>query len=173
MRKLKSIFLDRDGVINFDKGYVHKKEEFEFIPEIFDLLKYFKDREFTLFIITNQSGIGRGYYSLEDFHKLNTWMLREFEKFDIHIERVEFCPHKPTDECVCRKPQTGMLDRIMKDYDVDLENSWMIGDKESDINFAKNGKIQKTIYVDIKNKGMTRTRPDFIVTSIGDIKNII
>ena len=173
MQKLKSIFLDRDGVINFDKGYVHKKEDFDFIPEIFDLLKYFKDREFTLFIITNQSGIGRGYYSLGDFNKLNTWMLSELEKFDIHIERVEFCPHKPTDECICRKPKTGMLDQIMKDYDIDLDNSWMIGDKESDINFAKNGKIKKTICVDISNKVMTKTKPDFIVTSLGDIKNII
>lgn len=173
MRKLKSIFLDRDGVINFDKGYVHKKEEFTFIPGIFDLLKYFRIRGFTLFITTNQSGIGRGYYSLEAFNELTSWMLGEFERFNINIEAIEFCPHLPKEECNCRKPKTGMLDKISKDYDIDFNNSWMIGDKESDIIFGRNGNIKNTIYINMDNKKMTKISPDYVVGSLKDIKEII
>lgn len=152
----KAIFLDRDGVINVDKNYVYKISEFEFIPEIFDVLKYLQNLDYLLFIITNQSGIARGYYTKEDFFKLNIWMINEFKKENIFISQVEFCPHHPMENCKCRKPKMGMIENILKNYDVDLSNSWLIGDNLSDIDCARNAGIKNMIKInneisDIKN----------------------
>jgi len=143
----KALFLDRDGVINEDYGYVYKKENFKFSQGIFELLRYFQQKDYLLFIITNQSGIGRKYYSLEDFEDLSRWMLKEFEKEKIKIERIEHCPHLPSDNCVCRKPRTGMIDTILNHYHIDLQNSWLIGDKQSDIDLAYHAKIGQSISI--------------------------
>lgn len=152
----KAIFLDRDGVINIDKNYVYKISDFEFVPKIFDILKYLQDLDYLLFIITNQSGIGRGYYTKEDFFKLTDWMINELKKSNIVIYQVEFCPHHPMENCKCRKPKMGMIENILKNYDVDLSNSWLIGDNLSDIDCARNAGIKNMIKInneisDIKN----------------------
>lgn len=143
----KAIFLDRDGVINLDKNYVHKISHFEFVPNIFDILKYLQNLDYLLFIITNQSGIGRGYYTKEDFLKLNSWMIDEFIKEDIVISQVEFCPHQPNENCMCRKPKIGMIENILKNYDIDLSISWLIGDRLSDIECAENAGIKNSIKI--------------------------
>lgn len=145
--KSKALFLDRDGVINIDYGYVYKIEDFEFTEGIFDLLKLFINYDYRLFIVTNQSGIGRGYYSDEDFLLLTKWMLNEFQKREIQIESVEYCNHAPEEKCHCRKPKIGMIENILSKYTVDLENSWLIGDKQSDIDLAHNMKIPHTIAI--------------------------
>jgi len=150
----KALFLDRDGVINIDHGYVSKIEDFEFTDGIFELLNLFIEKEYKLFIVTNQSGIGRGYYSQESFEKLTEWMLDEFKKQDISIESVHHCNHAPEAICTCRKPATGMVDEILSLNNIDLENSWLIGDKQSDIDLAHNSGIGFTIAIgkrDIKN----------------------
>ena len=150
----KALFLDRDGVINIDHGYVSKIEDFEFNDGIFELLHLFVKKGYKLFIVTNQSGIGRGYYSQNDFETLTTWMLEEFKKQNIHVESVHHCHHAPEALCACRKPATGMVDEILSLNNIDLENSWLIGDKQSDIDLAKNSGIGSTIAIgerDIKN----------------------
>jgi len=143
----KALFLDRDGIINIDHGYVSKIEDFEFTEGIFELLKLFIKEGYTLFIVTNQSGIGRGYYSQEDFNRLTDWMLDAFKKENITIESVEHCPHAPEENCSCRKPNTGMIEAIMSEQTLDLKNSWMIGDKQSDIDLAHNATINHTISI--------------------------
>jgi D-glycero-D-manno-heptose 1,7-bisphosphate phosphatase len=143
----KALFLDRDGVINIDSGYVATKEEFLFNEGIFTLLKLFRDKGYLLFIITNQSGIGRSYYSLKDFEDLSIWMLEAFKKEHITIESIEYCPHLPTDNCSCRKPRTGMIDSILSQYPIDLHESWLIGDKQSDIDLAENAQIKYSISI--------------------------
>jgi len=131
----KALFLDRDGVINIDKNYVHKIKDFEFIDGIFDLCDFFQKKDFLIFIITNQAGIARGYYNEKDFSNLTTWMLKEFSKRGIEITKVYYCPHHPdfTGECNCRKPKPGMILRAKEEFNVDLTNSILIGDKNSDI----------------------------------------
>lgn len=143
----KALFLDRDGIINFDYGYVSKIEDFEFNDGIFELLHLFLKHDYQLFIVTNQSGIGRGYYTQNDFEVLTAWMIEEFKKHDIEIESVHHCSHAPETQCCCRKPETGMIDEILDEHDIDLQHSWMIGDKQSDIDLAHNAKISHTIAI--------------------------
>ncbi len=153
--KQKALFLDRDGIINIDHGYVSKVEKFEFVDGIFEFIKLFLNKNYLLFIVTNQSGIGRGYYSEKDFLKLTKWMLSEFKKENISIADVFYCPHSPEEKCKCRKPQIGMINQALKSYDIDLNSSFMIGDKQSDIDLAINANITNSIYIgkslDIKN----------------------
>ena len=143
----KALFLDRDGVINIDHGYVSKIEDFTFSEAIFELLKLFLDKDYLLFIVTNQSGIGRGYYAEEDFLTLTSWMIEEFKKRDIEIVSVKYCPHAPEKNCSCRKPKTGMIDEILNKHNILLEKSWLIGDKQSDIDLAHNANIANTIAI--------------------------
>ena len=117
------------------------------MPKIFEFVKLFVDKGYHIFIVTNQSGIGRGYYSLEDFHKLTNFMIDEFKNRDVTVECVEFCPHTPNENCKCRKPRIGMIKNITDKYDIDLDNSFMIGDKQSDIDLAINSNISNSIAI--------------------------
>ena len=143
----KALFLDRDGIINIDHGYVHTIEKFEFNSGIFELISLFQKAGYLIFIVTNQSGIGRGYYSLEAFNTLTDWMKEQFITHNIFIESVFHCPHTPTQDCYCRKPKVGMIQPLLEKNSLDLEHSWMIGDKVSDIEFAHNAKIGHTIAI--------------------------
>ncbi len=143
----KALFLDRDGVINVDYGYLYKIEDFKFTEGIFGLLHFFLDKGYLLFIVTNQSGIGRGYYREEDFKRLTEWMLAQLSNEGIEIESVEYCPHAPEKNCTCRKPKRGMVDKILSQYAIELKNSWLIGDKQSDIDLAIGINIRNTIAI--------------------------
>jgi len=147
MQQYKALFLDRDGIINVDHGYVCKIEEFEFTEGIVELLQLFSNQGYLLFIVTNQSGIGRGYYSQEAFKTLTKWMVTTLQENGIDIKEVQYCPHTPEENCSCRKPETGMIDAILKKYDIDLAHSWMIGDKQSDIDLARNAHIASSIAI--------------------------
>lgn len=173
MEKQIAIFLDRDGVINFDKEYLYKIEDFEFISGVMPTLKFFSEKNYLLFIITNQSGIERNYYTHDDFNKLTNWMLDQFLKNGIKIMQVEYCPHLPNSNCSCRKPKTGMIDNILKNYNIDLNNSWLIGDKNSDIQCAKNANIKNTIQVKSGHK-FDKSEASFTIDSLNlqEIHNI-
>ena len=129
---------------------------------------------YKLFIITNQSGIAREYYSIEDFNILTKWMVNEFKKEGIIISSVQLCPHGPKDDCLCRKPKTLMIDNILKTFNIDLENSWLIGDKNSDISCAINAKIKNTIQVKSGHEfNENDSLANIVCDSIKDIKDII
>jgi D-glycero-D-manno-heptose 1,7-bisphosphate phosphatase len=164
------IFLDRDGVINVDHGYVSKKENFEFCEGVFDALRDFSDKGYSLVIVTNQSGIARGYYSEEDFQKLTEWMLNELLSNSITIDSLYYCPHHPEDKCDCRKPNIGMIKKACEDFDIDLEKSWMIGDKSSDIELAKNANIANSILV---SDSLETHEADYLVNSLKGAIDII
>ena len=170
----KAIFLDRDGVINIEKNYLYKIEDFEFVEGTFDSLRHLQDLGYKLFIITNQSGIGRGYYSLDDFNKLTSWMLEKLNKESINISQVELCPHSPDQDCTCRKPLTGMIDNILKNHEIDLTNSWLIGDKSSDIKCAINANIKNTIQVKSGHSFIeSESLANFVCDSLKNIPKII
>ena len=136
----KALFLDRDGVINIDKGYVIKKSDFVFDINIFKLIKFFKSKNFLVFIVTNQSGVARGYFNINEYSHLNNWMLKKFEREGVYIDKVYSCFHHPEFnlDCECRKPKTGMLKKIENDHAIELKGSFFIGDALSDIELATN-----------------------------------
>lgn len=127
----KALFLDRDGVINIDKKYVHKRSDFEFCEGIFELCLFFLQKSYEIFVITNQSGIARGYYTQKDFENLSAFMCEEFAKRGVKISHIYHCPH--LEGCQCRKPQPGMLLKAQKDFDLNLKESFFIGDNLSDM----------------------------------------
>lgn len=131
----KALFLDRDGVVNKEKNYLYKIEDFEFIDGVFETCKYFQDNGYLIIIITNQAGIARGKYTEDDYEILTNWMIKEFEKQNIKISKVYHCPHHPdfSGECECRKPNPGMILKAQKEFDIDLSQSILVGDKNSDI----------------------------------------
>lgn len=143
----KAVFLDRDGVINEDSGYVSKIADFHFIDGVFEALKGFSDLGFLLIIVTNQSGISRGFYTLEEFEILNSFMLGEFQKNGILIDKVYFCPHSPEENCECRKPKAGMILRALSEFDIDPDKSILIGDKPSDIQAANLANLAKSYQI--------------------------
>ncbi len=165
----KAIFLDRDGIINVDHSYVYKKENFVFCEGIFETLKHFLSLNYELIIVTNQSGIGRGYYSEKDFEKLTSWMLDEFTCKLIKITKVYHCSHNPDEGCGCRKPAIGMFEKAKVEFDIDMQNSWMIGDKPSDIQAGINANIPNTIFIN----SFTCKEASYSVKSILDTINII
>ncbi len=170
----KAVFLDRDGVINIEKNYLYKIEDFEFIDGVFDALLYLQNNGYLLFVITNQSGIGRGYYTQNDFDKLTLWMVEKFKEKNIQIQEVQCCPHNPTDNCQCRKPKTLMIDNILKNHSIDLENSWLIGDKSSDILCGKNANIKNTIQVQSGHKfDVNLSEADYTLPSLKQIQSVI
>ena len=135
----KAIFLDRDGTINVEKNYLYKIEDFEFLPGVIDALKQLQQMGYLLIVITNQSGIGRGYFTETDFHKLNNWMVSTLKAQGITIADVYFCPHLPDaqveeyrKDCECRKPKLGMYLQAVAKHDIDLCSSYAIGDKIRD-----------------------------------------
>ena len=144
---IKTIFLARDGVVNKEVNYLYNIDDFEFIDGIFDVCLYLQNLDYQIIIITNQSGISRGYYTENDYDLLTKWMLNQFEDNGIKILDVFHCPHGPKSNCECRKPKPGMfLDAKIK-YNIDMQYSWMIGDKEDDVKAANSAGIQNTILV--------------------------
>ena len=140
----KCLFLDRDGVINYDYGHVGTLERFKFRPYIFELVQKANDLNYLVIVITNQSGIGRGFYSEKDFHKLNFWMIKKFEINNCKINDVFYCPYHPQKgigkyrrESFDRKPSPGMIKKAFEKYSININSSILVGDKPSDIEAGK------------------------------------
>lgn len=141
----KAIFLDRDGTVNVDKNYLIKTEEFEFEKGVVSSLKKLYDEGWLLIIVTNQSGIARGYFTEKDVTTLHLYINEKCKENGFEIANFYYCPHhkngkvdKYSKECMCRKPERGMIDKALNDFNIDLENSFVIGDKHSDIQLGKN-----------------------------------
>jgi len=150
----KALFLDRDGVVNKEKNYLYKIEDFEFLDGVFETCHYFQEKGYLIIIITNQAGIARGKYTEEDFAILTEWMVGEFKKQGIDIAKVYHCPHHPdfTGKCKCRKPKPGMLLKAQKEFEIDMKNSILIGDKVSDVDAGKNAGIGSNYLVETGHK---------------------
>ncbi len=135
-----AVFLDRDGVINREGGYVYMADEFHFIEGVFDACREFARAGYRLIVITNQAGIARGYYTEGDYQHLTSWMLDEFRRQGVDIDDVYHCPHHPVNgigeyrrDCSCRKPAPGMILRAAQEHSLDLHRSILVGDKVTDI----------------------------------------
>ena len=174
--KLKALFLDRDGVVNKEKNYLYLPKDFEFFDGIFESLRNIQKLGYLIFVITNQSGIARGYYSVDDFHRLTEWMIEEFSKNGVKISKVNFCPHGPNDDCECRKPKPKMVIDAAFEFGVDLSKSWFVGDKFIDIECALNAGIPEAQTVLVRSGhdfDESLARSGFVANSVAEIDKII
>jgi len=146
--KRAAVFLDRDGTINYDYGYVHKFSEFKFRPQVLNGLKYLCKKKYLIFIVTNQAGIAKGKFELKDLLKLHKKLIIFLNKRKIYINQIEFCPYHPKGiikfykkKTNYRKPGNLMIKKILKKWKIDLKRSFMIGDSLKDKLAAKKSKI--------------------------------
>lgn len=132
----KAAFFDRDGTINVNTGHLYQPEKLVFIAGAPGLIRRYNDKGYKVIVVTNQAGIAKGYYTETDMHRLHQYMNEQLERqWGAHIDAFYFCPHHPdyTGDCACRKPKPGMLLQAIRDYDIDVAQSVLYGDKPSDI----------------------------------------
>ena len=131
----RAVFLDRDGTLNKDVGYVHRKEDWQWLPGVAEALKRLRAVGYVLVVVSNQSGIARGMFDREALRQLEDWVNTELAAKNAAIDAWYYCPHLPeiTGPCECRKPEPGLLLQAARDLDLDLANSWMIGDRVRDV----------------------------------------
>jgi D-glycero-D-manno-heptose 1,7-bisphosphate phosphatase len=174
--KRKALFLDRDGVINEDFGYVHRAEQCIFVDGIFDLVRAANAADYVVAVVTNQAGIARGLYSDEQFHTFMRWMKRAFAERGANLDRVYYCPHHPQaglgelrQACDCRKPKPGMLERAQLDFDLDMEASILIGDNTTDIEAARRAGVGRAFLLteEVAQDGVQR------VSSLDKVRQIL
>jgi D,D-heptose 1,7-bisphosphate phosphatase len=184
----RAVFLDRDGVINEEVGFLHKKKDIKFYPQAIEALKILSGSAYKIIIITNQAGIGRGLYTEEEYGKFEKEYIDELAKFakEIRIDKIYHCPHHPAEgvggykvDCECRKPKPGMLFQAQKDFNLNLGESYIIGDKRSDIEAGRAAGC-KTILVNTGYGGrggekadFMEVKSDFITTDIKSALSVI
>jgi len=155
-KKIKIAFLDRDGVINYSKvknGYIGKIRDFKWIKGSKKTIKYLKSKNFKVVIVTNQSGVARGYFSINDVYKLHAFLQSELKKYGTKVDKIFFCPfHKDgiikkyKKNSNLRKPGVGMFLKAKKIWNIDKENSFIIGDQKTDMQFAKKTGIKGYLF---------------------------
>ena len=165
--KQPAVFLDRDGTLIEEVNYLHRVEDLRIFPATAAALRSLKEAGYLLIVVTNQSGIGREVYGENDMQKIHDAMQA---KLSGAIDAFYFCPHLPCDGCRCRKPELGMIESATADFEIDLTNSWMVGDKKIDVETGFAAKIQTALVLTgygASHKAMLETQPDMIVEDIG------
>lgn len=161
----KAVFIDRDGTLNINKPeYLHKIQDFQFTPGAIPALKKLSKTDYKIIIITNQSGIARGYYKKSDLIKLNNWLINYLKNKNIRIDDILYCPHHPDDKCKCRKPETGMIEQARDKYKLSLNDSWLIGDSECDILTGRLMNVKTILIAD--KKPDFKIGPQFIAKNL-------
>lgn len=149
----KAVFFDRDGVLNVDKAYLYKIEELEWVDGAVEAVAYLTRLGYLVFVVTNQSGIARGYYTVAEMEMLHRYMAAEIAAGGGKIEKFYYCPHLPTGtvteyavDCDCRKPKPGLILQALQEYAVDMEKSFLIGDKKRDVEAAEAAGIKGYLF---------------------------
>jgi D-glycero-D-manno-heptose 1,7-bisphosphate phosphatase len=172
-----AVFLDRDGVINVDNGYVSTWEQFEFLPGVPEALRELQDAGYLLVVVSNQSGIGRGYYSESDVDLLNQAIAEYLDSTaGVTLSGFYHCPHHPTEaeneyrkHCSCRKPAPGLIHRAMRDHAIDVKTSLLVGDKDSDIEAGRAAGVARLFKV-VGSPETATPEPDIqLVTGLSEV----
>lgn len=149
----KYILLDRDGVINYDSDdYIKNPDEFNIIPSSINAIKMLCDHNYKVIVITNQSGINRGYYSLDTLNEIHEKMHQELSIAGAKVERIYICPHTPNDECKCRKPSPELINEAIRDYNIETKGLFFIGDKYADIEAGQRAGVKSALVLTGKGK---------------------
>ncbi|MBN1782185.1 HAD-IIIA family hydrolase [bacterium] len=165
-----AVFLDRDGTINEEVLYLHEPEQFKMLPNVARGIKQFQDMGYRIIVITNQPGIGIGYYTVHDFFAVNRTMLRHLSKAGILVDKIYFCPHAKSEQCECRKPAQALISRAKEDLNLDMANSIIIGDRTGDMEAGKRAGMT-TILVKTGFKGADGEfpgKPDYYAKDLLD-----
>ena len=148
-----AVFFDRDGTLNVDKDYLYRIEEFEWMEDAPQAIRWANQKGFLVIVVTNQSGVARGYFTEDDVLRLHEWMNEDLVRAGAHIDAFYYCPHLPNGrvdayakECNCRKPKPGLIERACVDFDIDKEASIMIGDKPRDVECAEAAGVRGVLY---------------------------
>lgn len=164
--EIKAVFLDRDGTININKPeYLYKIKNFKFASLVIPALQKLSKTDYKIIIITNQSGIGRGYFREKDLRKLHQWLFRELKKRKIKIDKIYYCPHHPKNNCACRKPKIGMLLQAVSDFGFSLNKSWLIGNDERDIMMGREANV-RTIKIGKRMPKETKLEPSYYAKNL-------
>ncbi|MFC1947583.1 D-glycero-beta-D-manno-heptose 1,7-bisphosphate 7-phosphatase [Chloroflexota bacterium] len=135
--KNKAVFLDRDGVICKDVNYCSRTEDFELLPTVPQAIKLLNDHDYLTIVITNQSGIARGYFTHETLTDIHQKMIDELSRFDARIDDIRYCPHHPDEACNCRKPKTALFEQAIQEHAINITASFIIGDRQQDIDAGR------------------------------------
>ncbi len=140
---MKAVFLDRDGVINFERGYTHRLEDFVILPDLIEVLQLLQKKGYLLIVVSNQSGIAKGLYKQSEVEVLHKFMLEEFTKNGLKISEIYYCVHHPdVSKCICRKPDSLFVEKALARFDIDPKKSYFIGDKERDTEAAEKAGVK-------------------------------
>ena len=174
----RAVFLDRDGVVNVDNGYVSEVDDFEFIEGVIEACKTLKAKGYLLVLITNQSGIARGYFTEDQFHTLTEWMDWSLADRGVDLDGIYYCPHHSEKgigeykvDCDCRKPKPGMLISAIEELNIDVTRSILVGDKVSDIQAGLAAGV-KTNYLVRTGKAITAEGEKLATAVFNDLESI-
>ena len=170
----KFIFLDRDGTINVERNYLYEISKFEFEYKAVEGLISLASQDFNLIIITNQSGIGRGYYTIKDFTMLQSYIIRKCSSYGVEFLGYVACPHYK-ENCECRKPKDGMLRAIQERFEIDKEYSWIVGDKVSDTETGRSLGYQSCLLGTVHGKNNFEHKSDntYFVKNLSEFANLV
>ena len=149
----KAVFFDRDGTLNVEVGYLYEIDKFKWINGAQEAIKFCNDNGYLAIVVTNQSGVARGFYAEEDIINLHNFMQEELAKVGAHIDDFFYCPHHPNGviekysiDCECRKPKSKLIDDACMKYDIDKSKSLMIGDKPRDVECGENAGVRSILF---------------------------
>ena len=164
---MKAVFLDRDGTIARDVHYCHRVEDFEILPTVPQAIRLLNGHGFKVVVVTNQSGIARGYFTEETLLQIHRHMRQELAKYGAWVENTYYCPHHPDEGCECRKPMPGLLLKAVEELGIDLRCSFMVGDREMDIKAGKAAGCRTALIAADHNNGREiATPPDYIAADL-------
>lgn len=177
------VLIDRDGTLIVERHYLSDPKDVELIPGVAEGLRQLREKGFGLIVITNQSGLGRGFFDQVCLNLIHKRMCELLAAEGVYLDGIYVCPHIPEDNCLCRKPRTGLVELAVKEFNVDLQASFVIGDKLSDIELGKrigattflvrsNGRSQAEI-VDTKSPFEVTGLPDYVVNDFWEAAQII
>lgn len=165
----KTVFLDRDGTVCEEVNYLSRREDLKLFPFAAEAIRILNENDFLVILITNQSGIARGYFDEKALGEIHKELLAQLASQNAKLDAIYFCPHNSENNCRCRKPNIGMIEQAIKDFAIDLENSWMIGDKAIDVatgfNAGTKTALVQTGYGQKEFENLSR-KPDIVAENL-------
>ncbi|MGB2644213.1 MAG: HAD family hydrolase [Candidatus Acidiferrum sp.] len=170
-----AVFLDRDGTISEEVGYLNHASRFRILPRVAESIRRLNEAGMPVVVVTNQSGVGRGYFPESLVHSVHEIMAQQLAAEGAHLQAIYYCPHTSADGCDCRKPNTGMLDRAAREHAIDLRQSFVVGDRRGDVELAhRTGArsiLVRTGYGEgeyLWNAAKWTVQPDFVAADLAD-----